>query len=155
MVRQIGLWNNSDDTTNINVTTTYEWNLFNALQNLGYNHTSFVHYSLGYSVTQLNNNRLLLMGAYALPNENDGHIWVVDGYKLLRILYIDNNELEPTYFTETKTYNHVNWGWSGIANGYFYDGIFSITNALEYDYSLNIPASNNFHYNIRYSAVYH
>lgn len=50
---------------------------------------------------------------------------------------------------------HVNWGWNGKANGYFLDGVFSITNELEYDYALSFSGSYNFKYNLAYTAIYH
>lgn len=27
--------------------------------------------------------------------------------------------------THDEVYNHVNWGWNGLHNGYFNDGVFS------------------------------
>ncbi len=155
LVRQIGLWNLSNDTTNTNSTSTSTYNQFISINNLGYNYTSYISYTSGASVTQLNNNRLLLMNGSAMSNGNQGHSWVVDGYKQLRVLYLDNNGLEPVYYTETYTYNHINWGWNGKANGYFLDGVFSITNELEYDYNLSFNGSYNFKYNLNYSAIYH
>ena len=49
---------------------------------------------------------------------------------------------------------HVNWGWNGKANGYFLDGIFDITNELEYDYLLTFNGNYNFQYRLVYTAVY-
>ena len=154
LVRQIGLWNESNDTTSTTGTSTTIAKQVYSLANLGYSYTSLSWYSTGDAITHINNNRLLLMNGSANSNGSLGHAWVVDGYKTLRITYIDNNELEPTYIYETKTYNHVNWGWNGKANGYFLDGIFDITDELEYDYSLYFNDSYNFQYGVCYTAIY-
>lgn len=153
LVRQIGLWNLSNDTTSITGTSTVISNQLLSISALGYNYTSLDYYSTGIAASQINNNKLLLM--FGRTNDNQGHAWVVDGYKTLRILYLDHLLVEPALLTVTKTYNHVNWGWNGIANGYFQDGIFDITNELEYDYSLSFTNSFNFNNTVGYTAIDH
>lgn len=51
-------------------------------------------------VSELNLNRPVLMTGY--QGTGASHAWVIDGYS-------------------TDNYYHVNWGWEGLANGWFYD----------------------------------
>lgn len=49
----------------------------------------------------------------------DGHAWVCDGYRMIRhcFEYDEENHLVIVYFL--RRYYHMNWGWDGIANGFF------------------------------------
>lgn len=63
----------------------------------------------------------------------DSHYWVVDGFKYYQDV-ITTHATEPATTTITyRYYNHVNWGWKGISNGYFLDGVFAANAAYSYD----------------------
>ena len=84
-----------------------------------------------------------------------GHAWVADGYKQI-------NYIQTTYEYElngrpvivdqsitTQYYLHLNWGWDGRNNGYFYEGVFNAGNPFILD-SGSINASNsNYNVNIQ------
>lgn len=116
--------------------------------------------------SQLAAGNLIFMGG--LNNNGDGHAWVVDG-----CFYVKAYErIKCTYDGETwfvyqecgtlrRCHNHINWGYNGIANGYFYHHIFKLDNAISYDdNSLNNNSSYNgstynFYNNVQYFTVYH
>ena len=58
-----------------------------------------------------------------------------------------------------RTYhNHINWGWRGKGNGYFYSNILNAYNAIQYDdYNNSLPSGQNlnFYNNVKYFAVWH
>ena len=86
-------------------------------------------------------------------NITSGHFWVIDGYKFFKDTTI-NHATEPATITESFSYyNHVNWGWNGISNGYFLDNVFSANAAYSYDNpSLGI-ATNTYNYSLKYFPV--
>lgn len=86
-------------------------------------------------------------------NTNTGHCWVIDGYKYYKDTTI-NHATEPATITETfRYYNHVNWGWYGVSNGYFLDGVFSANAGYSYDNpSLGI-ATNAYTTSLKYFPV--
>ena len=72
-------------------------------------------------------------------DEGDGHAFIIDGY-FLRVItenrYERPNELASWTLVDTKTvklgYNHINWGWNGMDNGYFEVNVFDPTKYLDY-----------------------
>lgn len=50
-----------------------------------------------------------------------GHAWIVDGYA------------EVSKGNNNHKLVHVNWGWGGYGNGYYYDGIFYAVNGIVAD----------------------
>ena len=72
-------------------------------------------------------------------DEGDGHAFIIDGYYLRVITenrYERPNELASWTLVDTKTvklgYNHINWGWNGMDNGYFEVNVFDPTKYLDY-----------------------
>ncbi|MBE6231625.1 MAG: hypothetical protein E7117_04560, partial [Bacteroidales bacterium] len=49
-----------------------------------------------------------------------GHAWVVDGY-----ITLTRRDLNGRFPDGYKTVMHINWGWGGWRDGYFFVGIFS------------------------------
>lgn len=87
-------------------------------------------------------------------DSNGGHFWVIDGYKYYQDILM-SHATEPATFVGTsyRYYNHVNWGWNGISNGYFLDGVFNANSAFIYDDpSLGI-ASDSYNINLKYFPV--
>ena len=96
-------------------------------------------------------------------NGLEGHAYIVDGRCLIRgdhTEYIaDPITTPPTivevvrqYTTQTD-YLHVNWGWDGYSNGYFYYGRFNTSNPAIKDYPSVGTANYNFTENLMYTAV--
>lgn len=66
------------------------------------------------------------------PNSNnDNHAWVADGYRYRELVYDyyqeDSNGMEVLIGREVEpeAYLHINWGWLGLSNGYFWEGNFN------------------------------
>lgn len=72
----------------------------------------------------------------------NGHGWVVDGYKKYSYLSANPSEI----------YYHCNWGWNGMDNGYFSNGVFNVSDAYSYD-SPYVESQRNFNSYIMYFAV--
>lgn len=71
-----------------------------------------------------------------------GHAWVIDGYKYKKYtVYVyareSNSAIETLerQFDQEELYSHVNWGWNGADNGYFYNNIFRVG---DYNFNINI-----------------
>lgn len=93
----------------------------------------------------------------------EGHAYIVDGRCLIRgnhTEYIaDPSTTPPTIveivrqYTTQADYLHVNWGWDGYSNGYFYYGSFNTSNPAIKDYPSVGTANYNFTENLMYTAV--
>lgn len=95
-----------------------------------------------------------------------GHIWVVDGFYHKKIVIADtvyyatglNTPEYELVFTEfNEYYNHINWGWEGMFNGYFLDNVFMVSsNSAMLDSSpyspYNVP--DDYSDRTRYFVVY-
>lgn len=135
---------------------TYDDDARDALVELGY----IVNDSLTYSGQEirhdLNNHHLILMcGGDSINNGNNNeyidHSWVIDGYchkEILMPMGIDGELIQ----TEQYYYNHINWGWNGLDNGYFLDGVWDVSQYESLD-SLSTHQQYNFHKNLRYMNV--
>lgn len=86
---------------------TTTWDAVNALTAyFGYDKGGYMVYKNLYTTSEwydlvrneLNENRPLLYGG--VTKSDEGHLFVIDGYN-------------------SQNYFHVNWGWSGLANGYY------------------------------------
>jgi len=106
-----------------------------ALKEYGYKNSRIKNHSAPYVVGQLKERRPVWMrGADA----GNGHAWVCDGYKHKRTTtYCEVMALDKAYwdyekkfyyramysgsFSSTYTYYHMNWGWSGNQDGYYYE----------------------------------
>ena len=115
--------------------------IIDMFETLGYARPQVYSYSSLQTRFPLSLGRLICMVGESLTS---GHIWVVDGFKYYHDV-ITNHATEPATVTDSdRYYNHVNWGWNGISNGYFLDGVFTANAAYSYDdESLGI-ASNSY-----------
>lgn len=55
-------------------------------------------------------------------------------------------------------YIHINWGWYGNCNGYFFAGVFETDEAEEYDNTANAYLNSihhDFGYDVKYFSVTH
>jgi len=88
----------------------------------------------------------------------DGHAWVVDGYlhraqPVICIRNCDGKERRDTTYRDQYLV-HCNWGWKGLCNGYYSQGIFNLKNgavAVEKNNgeSENDKSNNNFNWFLR------
>lgn len=88
----------------------------------------------------------------------DGHAWVVDGYlhRAQPVICIRNREGKEHRDTSYRDQYlvHCNWGWKGLCNGYYSQGIFNLKNgavAVEKNNgeSENDKSNNNFNWFLR------
>lgn len=168
LARQLGFLSNS--TYDSGGTGTTDSNIRSALMALGYNAGSLTTYNYsntdaGYSLANLlAANKLIYMGGY--NSDGKGHAWVIDGCKyvkaLHRMMVSYDGGITWTIFQELGTYrtchNHINWGWNGAGNGYFYSWIVDAYNEIQYDDPINsLPSGYNLNYynNIQYCEIWH
>lgn len=73
----------------------------------------------------------------------DGHAWVCDGYKQQYDVYIHNEGTQYEYTTQENSYEwlHMNWGWRGTGNAWFFKNHITINGV-----TLN-GVNANFQYN--------
>jgi len=126
LLRELG--HRSNSIYNPNETSTYPSNTRKALNDIGYKVGSIRNYSKQ-CIRKYIDDGIILMSGY---NDNGGHTWIVDGYKYIHTTVIDyikrENEFleqEVSSYNYDEMYNHFNWGWNGMHNGYFNDGVFS------------------------------
>jgi len=144
-----------DPYVSMTYTTTYNIYRLNALDTLGYTHTTPTTYTTKCTQSYLNNHWLVLMFGEAIsPLYPDpvGHSWVVDGYKYYQYVIVNYNLVNPVPQTTYSYYNHINWGWDGDSNGYFLDGVFAAHKAKTYDSSQH--SSTYSFYNLEITAVH-
>ncbi len=151
LCRQLGHLNNSIYFTDGSGTGVYsETYVKPTFQFLGYNCNNWNNYSSGNTKSYLDANKpIFFIGRRENSSgTTSGHAWVVDGYYRMTI--------SKFYFTgevETRNimYNHVNWGWRGINNGYFLDNVFNTADYYLLDPNpSNASVSYNYNQNIRY-----
>ena len=136
LCRQLGYLANS--TYSSYSTSTYTNRLQSAMENIGYQITGWNNYSSSNTKNMLDNGKIMIM--YGNVNGNNGHFWVLDGYykdEYIIDLYLyihGRDELIPdgSIGPFTTRLNHINWGWYGVNNGYFDDGVFNT-------YSVQLP----------------
>ena len=93
-----------------------------------------------------------------------GHMFLIDGRKYIRHDYksyiLDPSITPPALvevveeYTRYYDYVHINWGWDGTSNGYFYNGTYNSRNPYKLDYSSGGVASYNFTSELEYVEVY-
>lgn len=92
------------------------------LRSYGFQYAEYT-YNFMDAVNQMQSNGPTYMRA-DVRNETSGHAWVTDGYlkedKIYEIHY--SNHLPMSEEVETSYYFHMNWGWDGSSNGYYYIG---------------------------------
>lgn len=157
LCRQLGVVAGSTydiDSVNGNHTGTTPSGMRDCMYNFGYTDCHFYSYTESAIVSKLNLSRPVIMLGYA--NDTTGHAWVVDGYKC----YYRRGDPMPTqpddytWNSHYKYYNHVNWGWYGDSNGYFFANVFDTTAAYFYDEFFDHTYDFNWQYDLHYMAPY-
>lgn len=106
-----------------------------ALKDYGYN-VSIISHSGTDVTTSLNNDKPVYMRGEC-SNTGDGHAWVCDGYRysepeyMYRLFTVPPGQIpvtrleeayrESVYDARSIVTHHMNWGWGGDYNGYYYD----------------------------------
>lgn len=115
---------------------------------------------VGYPIANsLSRGKLIWM--CGVNSDGEGHAWVVDGcyyikaIKKLMCSYDGSNWfVERVLDTYRTTHNHINWGWDGIQNGYFYSHVFNVYNSLKADPGCERKNSSNQNANFYDSVKY-
>lgn len=136
-------------------TGTSKSGLRNCMIYYGYTVPTFSNFSESEIVGALNYQLPVIMEGWTDHIYGVGHYWIVDGYKS----YYPTGETPPgngslDYNPFFKYYNHVNWGWNGDCNGYFFSGVFNTQGAYNYDGFTTQNSSYNFAYRLKYIAPY-
>ena len=127
-------------------------NAVNFLQRQGYSLEGGQGYNWSKIVESINDEKPVLVEGYTdrkrscflfwcskWVGSGSGHAWVVDGYMTrwtrtqVSLEYFDESRqvIDHSVNNRHSNYNvvdhyvHVNWGWGGSKNGYFYDGVFN------------------------------
>lgn len=116
-------WNDGATGTIIN-------DVVDMIEAMGYARPTFSAYYSKCTQTPLNSNKPIFMGGQGAVG---GHAWIIDGYKYYEDVITDHNTEPATVTTSYRYYNHVNWGWYGNSDGYYFDGIFDANDAYSYD----------------------
>ena len=132
------------------------------MRDMGYSATEFTNYSSECLISDLNQNRLVIMSGNEGSSES-GHAWIVDGYIKRIVRTITFNAIVGSGASQIEDlvtyYNHINWGWDGCANGYFLGNVFDVMNASTYDNSPYSPSDYSlyqadFKSYLQYSVIY-
>ena len=102
-----------------------------------YNHASHADYSYQTVMNELDYNRPVILsggrnnGWWIFGHYTDGHAWVCDGYL---------ETVDPCCCTYLSL--HMNWGWNGAYNGWFY---FNDFNPANYTFNYDTEMIYNIH----------
>lgn len=120
----------------------------------GYTGGIIANYSFGVVKEDLNESLPLFMSGVDL--QNNGHAWVIDGYvelakyaeEWLDTKDMDGNLISSEYrgivSSAPDWLVHCNWGWNGLADGYFNSHLLKTSAGVDYDQSsTTLP---NYHY---------
>lgn len=147
LCRQIG-----NDTHSIYLhenTGSFEGYIPQVFRKYGFAPSGIASYPGGITKMRLDNGNMIVMVGFDTSTD-DGHAFVVDGY---RELQIHSADIIPST-TIREVYNHVNWGWNGKYNGYFLDNIFHPYRAYRYDVTEYPNTFDNANYNFSDSLQY-
>ena len=106
---------------------------------LGYKTDSKQEYNFNKITESLSNHHPVFITAFP-KSSNEGHAWLIDGFKTVRttttdyIKYINSHVWEVIgEYSFITDYNHFNWGWNGYYNGYFSSKVFNPSQGYQYD----------------------
>lgn len=130
LMKDLGTWSNLDMTYGCNASSSTIENIPRTLSNFGYPNTSCSDYSFSGVANELSSHRPVILaggrqnGWWVFSSYEDGHCWVADG---LYQYFTYGSQPDPntpgeclSVLVDYGDYLHMNWGWRGIANGYFY-----------------------------------
>lgn len=113
-----------------------------ALKNIfGYNNVEKFNSFAGNTIVNELKSGILPIVSGLKRKKFKGHTWIIDGYRKYKFItketkYTDNTytEIETTNIIneEEKYYFHCNYGWSGVADGYYLGKIFNAHQGPEF-----------------------
>ena len=161
LVRKLG--EQLDANYGINGTTADHYRISPTLQSYGYVVSNFINFK---TTEVYNGNSIWIMygvGTNPDTGERYAHTYIVDGRNYVRYVteerILDPSTNPPTIvdaYNRTETnydYLHVNWGWDGISNGYFYYGTFNSSNPISLDDPYSGTNNDNFTSGLKYIKV--
>ena len=118
----------------------YSINVMHALEYFDYQSDGYSVESILDILSSLNNGRPVYMQGVDDCNtdtysDDVGHAWVIDGYVeyVTTIDSYENGQLIGSFPYDDYHVMHINWGWDGVCNGYFYFGEYDTSGADSYD----------------------
>ena len=119
-------------------TSTNKNQMVPTLQHYGYTCSNLVSANTTLMISSINSGSPIFMFS-------PGHFYVADGYKNYTIIRDKYEQAYPDpgyYLTQSVIIEdihvmHINWGWSGICNGYFAFGDYNTANGISYDTNNN------------------
>lgn len=156
LCRQLGHKANSDYRES--GTWTSVSSLKNTMENYGYNTIGWSQFNSSTCIGQLDNQHVMIM--YGNQNGENGHFWILDGYDIADYYiytYIQTGNSAPVLDhisgPHIANFNHLNWGWYGVNNGYFNMGVFNTSDVIFPDTPSNY-VSYNFNHSLYTLTVY-
>lgn len=111
--------------------TTFDTNVSNFLQNVGYKNVNIKSYSDTYPRTFIFYDSKPVYMSGIQSGKNIGHVWLLDGwneYKIKNKKMLIDGTSQIVYTTTTKV--HCNFGYAGSCDGYYTSGVFDTTKSL-------------------------
>lgn len=155
LCRQLGKLNNS--TYKVSSTSTNTGKVINTATYLGYTCSNWNWYNDTCTIEPLQElHPILVVG---LREDSVGHMWIVDGYMDMRITTTEFLVDQETITTKERLiYNHVNWGWDGVSDGYILSSIFDTSRMYQKDPSihgnLNPGSHSDFNTLLQYIEIF-
>lgn len=146
LMRELGKRSNSTYNTDPNTTSTKMSATRATLKGLGYTVSSIDNYSQ--HCFRGVGGGIIIVGGTRKYIEDDkeksvGHMWVVSGdkYKWTHVVEYVRDIDKPDWkilsdCVNEEMYNYFNWGFDGINDGYFYDGVFAWNSNVNYKYNV-------------------
>ena len=131
-----------------NATTTFDQYLVTCVNGFGFTNAQIKDYEPGCTTTYLSQGHPMIF----LGKTTDvGHAWIVDAYINEHLTITDRSGLNigesaRTYETD-RIYNHYNWGWNGIDNGYYLDSVFDVSKYDQLDSSKKQYVETGYNFN--------
>ena len=145
LMRELGKRSNSDY-SNPNATSTVTSKTRETLAGLGYTVSSIANYKK--QCFRGVRGGIILVRGDRMYTENGkeksvGHMWVVSGskYKWTHVVEYVRDIDKPDWKVlsdceNEEMYNYFNWGFDGINDGYFHDGVFAWNSEKDYKYNV-------------------
>ena len=158
LVRKIGDIMNADYTETGTITTILD--VDRVLKYYGYT-TTFVGRNSSVEPVSFDGSSIWILNSSSSDQGRDSsHMFIVDGRKYIRY-HQEGHIIDPyiippqvieivNEYTTYFDYIHINWGWDGLSNGYFYNGTYNSANPHEYDRPEYGVSSYNYTSNFNY-----
>lgn len=119
-------------------------------KNMGYEsvkiHLGFSKADKNRVISQLTNGFPMYMDG---SGKGSGHAWVLDGI-YVRKVYTETND-----YLRTENLFHINWGWGGICDGYYSQGVFDTSQRQDTEAGIDpgVSVQPSYSYTWNYSTV--